>query len=72
MRSDPAALAIFLDRWHFTATQTHELRRLLRRWEIAQRDDPPLDRASDARNGREALNLLRREILASFPALETP
>ena len=59
-RSAPGTeLESFRARWHFTATQTSQLRELLRRWQALRPDELAIGTVGDRPTSRSALEALR-------------
>ena len=69
LHADPPELAAFLERWHFTATQTLQLRDALRRWALI-RPQPAMSAVESARAARQVLHALARELEAHPTELE--
>ncbi len=62
---DEAALVPFLERWHFTISERHQLRRLLERWRVlAPEQDPWCEALAQARHGAEVLRRVERKLRA--------
>ena len=58
----PQAYQACLARWHFTATQRHQLSRLLRRWAVLGGSDAPDPEKLTANDGRSALQEIEKRI----------
>ena len=59
----PRQLKDFLEQWKFTVTQSHQLEKLLRRWEVIFPKADPFEAASpESRNGRDVVQLLSRQL----------
>ena len=64
-RQSPADFDHFLERWHFTATQTHQLRHLLQHWHLLAGGLPlAADQLADLSTAADVLCFLRRELAA--------
>ncbi|MFQ5938263.1 MAG: hypothetical protein ACE5LB_17815, partial [Acidiferrobacterales bacterium] len=63
--ADPAQLRRFLDRWHFSVSQRHRLRELLRRWQlVAPGHDAWSQEIETLRTAQQVLALLDRQLQA--------
>lgn len=58
----PETLQPFLQRWHFSVAQQHQLQRLLQRWQALGAPPPTPDTFSAARNGKQVIAALRAHI----------
>jgi hypothetical protein len=58
LHADPPELTTFQRRWHFTVTQTSQLRDALRRWHLLHDGKPALDAVAQARTSRAVLQAL--------------
>lgn len=67
LRAQPPAWAAFIERWHWTATQRVQLKRLLQRWSMLRRDVQAIEVARDGRDSREALARLRAALDGAHP-----
>lgn len=67
LRAQPPTWAAFIERWHWTATQRVQLRRLLQRWSILCRDVQALEVARDGRDSRDVLARLRAALDGAHP-----
>ena len=62
---DPSILQAFLQRWHFTSTQRHQLRQLLANWQVlAPEADPFATMPAGLRSSRQVLTHLHRQLAA--------
>jgi len=61
-RLESPALAEFLATWRFTATQTHQLRELLRRWKALGVSDSSLEVSRTFGSARDVLGNLRQRL----------
>ena len=52
----------FREQWHFTATQTSQLRELLRRWNALRPGEPVMDLIGGQTTSRSALRALRQAL----------
>ena len=61
--SDPPFLQECLSRWHFTVTQTHQLKNLLQKWSLIQPEKNVLDvLLSDCKNSRNVIQTLEAQL----------
>lgn len=61
--SDPPLMSEWLDRFHFSATQTHQLRRLLTEWSALNQSEG-IEPFSEIADARSALKEIRRSLSA--------
>ena len=61
-QQSPPGFDDFLSRWHFTATQTHQLLRLLRRWSALHNNESPLAAVSELETSRAVISALAERI----------
>ena len=62
LQAPPPALAVLLDRWHFTTCEGHRLERLLRRWQLLSGDSGPYPELERLPSGRAVLAWLETQI----------
>lgn len=60
IQAEPESLADFTARWHFTVSETHQLRRLLVRWQALHGDAAPM--LDTMRDGKAVLRTLREQL----------
>ena len=59
------SLEPFVERWHFSVTQRHRLRRVLERWAALAKDESPLASVpSDCPSARHTIEALENALLA--------
>jgi hypothetical protein len=66
----PGELELFLQRWRFTATQQHQLRELLRRWQLLFPRRCALQGVQGQQRARGVLQQLGLELDAALPGLK--
>ena len=62
---EPSILETFYSRWHFTTTQQHQLRKIIRRWLVLEKEDDlsamiPID----CPNAKQAITTLEHKLNA--------
>ena len=62
IQQSPPEFDDFLTRWHFTATQTHQLQRLLQRWSVLHDNESPLAAVSELGTSRAVIRTLAERI----------
>ena len=63
----------FIERWHFTVTQRHRLRRVLERWAVLEKDESPLTSVpSDCPSARDTIEVLENALVAKRLDLHEP
>jgi hypothetical protein len=63
----------FVERWHFTVTQRHRLRRVLERWAVLEKDESPLTSVpSDCPSARDTIEALENALVAKRLDLHEP
>ena len=63
----------FIERWHFTVTQRHRLRRVLERWAVLEKDESPLTSVpSDCPSARDTIEALENALVAKRLDLHEP
>ena len=63
----------FIERWHFTVTQRHRLRRVLERWAVLEKDESPLTSVpSDCPSARDTIEALENALVAKRLDLHAP
>ena len=61
---EPYSLEPFVERWHFSVTQRHRLRRVLERWAVLQNDENPLASVPpDSSSARHTIEALENALL---------
>jgi hypothetical protein len=64
-QTEPYDLESFFVRWHFTVTQRHQLRKLIRRWMLLAKDENPITTIPrDCLNASQAIEALETSLLA--------
>ena len=64
-QTEPYDLESFFGRWHFTVTQRHQLRKLIRRWMLLAKDENPITTIPrDCLNASQAIEALETSLLA--------
>jgi len=58
------AMAAFLQHWHFSTTQQHQLQRLLQRWQALSGATPTTSEFEAARNSKQVIAALQEKITA--------
>ncbi len=71
-RAAPPDLEYCRERWHFTVTQTHELRDLLRRWQLLLPQEQVGTCLASQNGATGVLAELRQTLTATPPRLELP
>jgi hypothetical protein len=66
----PEKLELFLQRWRFTATQQHQLRDLLRRWQLLFPGRSALQSVRGQERARAVIGHLGSELDAAVPDLK--
>ena len=62
----------FLERWHFSVTQEHQLRKILVRWSLlTQKENPLTSIPLNCKNANQAIKTLENELLARPMNLHT-
>ena len=69
LRADPPGFAELTARWQFTATQQHQLRGLLTRWQVLAPDRPLGDDLLALQSRAEVLVCLQQQLAALEPIL---
>ena len=63
----------FIERWHFTVTQRHQLRRVLERWAVLEKDESPLTSVpSNCPSARDTIEALENALVAKRLDLHEP
>ena len=57
--NDPLGYKVALEKWHFTVSQAHELKKLISRWVVAMPSINVIDKIAELRNSREVIEYLR-------------
>ena len=67
------SLEPFFERWHFSVTQRHRLRRVLERWAVLEKGENPLTSVpSDCPSARHTIEVLENALLAKRLDLHEP
>ena len=60
--SDPEGYKDIIEKWHFTVTQAHELKKLIRRWLILIPSIDLMDRIRELKNSRQVIGYLKKNV----------
>ena len=59
---NPKGYTAVIERWHFTVSQQHELKQLMKRWVVAYPFNDIMEKLKQFKNAREIVNFLKNDL----------